>query len=278
MSFTLNPYLKDGRLTLSVKKLHKLGEKGDSQAQILLEIMYKHGEGGVNKNEAESIRWTRKLAERGMPQAQYDLGISYAKGRGVSQDLVEAKEWYQRAAEQGIPAAQSALTAICGPERDSEAARWYRKAAEHDDVSALNWARQEAGQGNTEGQVIVARMHERRGEYAEAFEYFRRAAEQHNAEAQYELGSLYWLDNGEEGTLRSSHRVRQDYKEALKWYMKAAAQGYVDAQLNLGVMYARGYGVPKDQLEAAKWYRLAAEEGNVLAKEFLQELERKDIR
>jgi uncharacterized protein len=112
MSFSLNPYLQDGRLTISVKKLHKLGHKGDLQAQILLHIMYKHGTDGVDKNDAEATAWTRKLANRGIPNAQYDLGSNYATGQGVPQDYEVAKKWYRMAAAQGVPAAQSALASL----------------------------------------------------------------------------------------------------------------------------------------------------------------------
>jgi len=33
--------------------------------------------------------------------AQYNLGVMYAKGQGVTQDNVQAVAWYRKAAEQG---------------------------------------------------------------------------------------------------------------------------------------------------------------------------------
>jgi uncharacterized protein len=52
-------------------------------------------------------------------------------------------------------------------------------------------------------------------DYAEAVKWYRLAAEQGNANAQYNLGVMY--DNGD--------GVVQDYAEAVKWYRLAAEQG-----------------------------------------------------
>ena len=42
-------------------------------------------------------------AEAGVPGAQFNLGVMYAEGRGVSQDDATAARWYQLAAAQGYP-------------------------------------------------------------------------------------------------------------------------------------------------------------------------------
>ena len=54
--------------------------------------------------------------------------------------------------------------------------------------------------------------------------WYRKAAEQGDASAQYNLGVMY--ENG--------HGVEQDDEQAVFWYRKAAEQGYADAQYNLG--------------------------------------------
>ena len=86
-------------------------------------------------------------------------------------------------------------------------------------------------------------------------EKLRLAAEHGDAEAQYNLGNLYYLGEG----------TPQDYAEAAKWYRLAAEQGNAAAQNNLGVMYDEGEGVRQDDREAVKWYRKAAEQGNASA-------------
>ena len=70
---------------------------------------------------------------------------------------------------------------------------------------------------------------------AEAAKWFRKAADQEDAAAQYYLALMY----------RQGRGVTMDYAEAAKWYRKAADQGYPDAQHELWLMYADGEGVPE---------------------------------
>jgi uncharacterized protein len=44
--------------------------------------------------------------------AQYDLGIAYEHGEGVSQDLAQADVWYRKAAAQGFEPARAKLKAM----------------------------------------------------------------------------------------------------------------------------------------------------------------------
>jgi len=83
---------------------------------------------------------------------------------------------------------------------------------------------------------------------AEALKWYRKAAEQGNAAAQFNLGVMY--DNGQ--------GVPQDRAEALQWFRKAADQGSASAQFNVGVAYLKGQGVPQDYVEAHRWFNLAA--------------------
>ena len=89
------------------------------------------------------------------------------------------------------------------------------------------------------------------GDYITAANWYRKAAEQGLADAQFNLGFMYYKGKG----------VPQNFAEAAKWYRKAAEQGYADAQVSLGLMYHDGEGVPQNFAEAAKWYRKAAEQG-----------------
>ena len=83
------------------------------------------------------------------------------------------------------------------------------------------------------------------------FETIRKAAEQGQADAQTNLGVMYY--NGE-GVVKNA-------QEAVKWWLKAAEQGNAEAQYYLGLMYDNGVGLVKNFQEAVKWYRKAAEQG-----------------
>ena len=85
----------------------------------------------------------------------------------------------------------------------------------------------------------------------EAVKWYRKAAEQGYARAQYNLGHCYEYGKG----------VEKNEIETVKWYRKAAEQGYAVAQNGFGFCYDNGTGVEKNEVEAVKWYRKAAEQG-----------------
>jgi len=70
--------------------------------------------------------------------------------------------------------------------------------------------------------------------------WYRKAAGQGNAEAQYSLGTL--LEQG--GTLP------QDPTQAAAWLRRAAEQGHYRAMFALGQLYADGFGVDRDYVLA----------------------------
>ncbi len=105
------------------------------------------------------------------------------------------------------------------------------------------------------GQFEDAISAYKRGDYAESVHLYRHAAEQGHADAQYNLGHMYYWSEG----------VLQDYAEAVKWYRLAAEQGYPYAQNNLGILYGKGEGVPQDYAQAHMWFNLAAEHGHANA-------------
>jgi len=54
----------------------------------------------------DSYRLLKPLVEQGDAVAQYNLGVMYAHGEGVSEDDAQAVHWYRKAAEQGVARAQ----------------------------------------------------------------------------------------------------------------------------------------------------------------------------
>ena len=99
---------------------------------------------------------------------------------------------------------------------DTEAAKWYRKAAEQGYALAqFNLAvMYDQGQG-------VAR------DQAEAAKWFRRAAEQGDAGAQFQMGKRCQRD-GFDAPIGDAGEAKI---EAFKWFNLAAAQGYKDSEI-----------------------------------------------
>ena len=125
----------------------------------------------------------------------------------------------------------------------------------------------------------------------------KRNAEQGDAEAQYDLGTLYltgykdikknheealkWIKKAAmQGYAKAQHSIgvhcvcyEGNYEEAVKWFRKAASQGYAAGQYELGVCYYKGTGVDEDEDEAVRWLRKAAAQGYANAKKKLKEIE-----
>ncbi len=82
---------------------------------------------------------------------------------------------------------------------------------------------------------------------AATFDETLRAAQQGDAEAQYNLGNMY----------RTGEGVPQNDTEAMKWFRLSAEQGYAAAQFTLGSMYFFGEGVPENNMKSYVWFSLA---------------------
>jgi cytoskeletal protein RodZ len=125
-----------------------------------------------------------------------------------------------------------------------------------------DWYRWAAYQGNAKAQYSMGVVYENSGNYAEAMRWFRKAADQGDADAQIRIGWLYYYGGD----------VAQDYAEAMRWFRKAADQGNASAEYSVGKLYEEGKGVAKDNAEAIRWYRMAAHQGDAAAKHALENL------
>ena len=108
--------------------------------------------------------------------AQYNLGVCYYYGRGVTQDYYEAVKWYRKAAEQGDAYAQRNLGGCYydgqGVTQDYyEAVKWYRKAAEQGNANAMSWMGYifENGEGVTKDLQEAIRWYKLGAEKGEDF-------------------------------------------------------------------------------------------------------------
>ena len=120
------------------------------------------------------------------------------------------------------------------------------------------------------------------------FEPTKKAAEEGNAVAQYNLASsyaagkntakdlkaaLHWFEKAASAGLPNAQTsmgwaymsnslgLTPDYKLAMEWNLKAANQGFGEGSSNIGLLFENGWGVPVNYAEAAKWYLKAVEQG-----------------
>ena len=226
----------------------------------------------ISEDELEAVV---AAAYSGNAVAQNKLGVMFLNGEviadplfesriervdeGVERDRARAFKWFARAAKEGLPEAQYNLGLMyihrCDWEiddnddlvlgGDSPSLLWD-KLKEYN-VKGTKWFRKAAEQGYAPAQYELAQtrlfvvMDD-----AEHKMWMQKAAEQGYAPAQYELGGIHYVDD--------------NYLEAFKWCLKAAAQGYLAAQFELGEMYKSGKGVEKDLKTAYNWYKKASEQ------------------
>ena len=181
---------------------------GNIDAQYNLGVLYENGD-GVTKDNKKALKWYTRAAEGGHYLAQFELGLMYENGDGITKDYKSAVNWYTKAALQGYAKAQYNLGIM------------YRN-----------------GEGVPESEKI-------------AVKWFGKAAEQGLARAQYVLGLMYDSGSG----------VPENDKIAAMWYTRAAKQGHAGAQFNLGGMYEYGEGVLTDFVKAYMWFNIAAYNG-----------------
>ena len=78
----------------------ELAEQGNASSQFNLGLMYKQGK-GVSQDYHQAVKWYQKAAEQGHAKAQFHLGAMYILGQGVRQNDASAKIWFGKACDNG---------------------------------------------------------------------------------------------------------------------------------------------------------------------------------
>ena len=190
----------------------------------------------------------------GDTDAQLFLGNAYAGAWGNKNDL-EAARWFRMAADQENVIAQVKLAdmywyGVGVPKDYYEAVTWYRKAAQQEQIPVLGKSSRRAAQdalGTAYMKGVGAPQND-----LEAIKWFMKAADKSDPVKENNLGCMY----------RDGKGVAQSDTEAVKFFCKSAAKGNGDAQCSLGGMYCAGRGVKQNFTEAVRWFRKSAEQGN----------------
>lgn len=242
-------------------------KRGDKRAQNNLGICYLEG-WGCKQNHEQAFYWFAKAAEQGVENSQFNMGVYYLTGEYAPADTSRAIFWFTKAAEQGNIAAQECLGDIYREKKDYKRSfQWFLKAAKQG--SAYGAYRVALDYMSGHGVVANLDKAEYWGKKAEAkkesldktnqnlLELFwvllknqrkwevEKAAENGDAEAQYQLGERYRLGDD----------TRKNDSLAAEWYTKAAEQGHTYAQYRLASYFYDGIGMPKDKRQAKYWAR-----------------------
>lgn len=171
---------------------------------------------GIEKNEALAVKWFRRAADGGQEAAMTNLGGLYEAGRGVKQDYVEAARWYRRAVDKDHVFAMHRLALLYETGRgvtkdDEEAVRLLTRASEGGLSEATSWLADKYEQG----RGVAKDEHQAYQLNARAADQVRKAADQGNAVATFNLGILYRIGKG----------VSKSDTEAAYWVVKSLRLG-----------------------------------------------------
>jgi TPR repeat protein len=115
-------------------------------------------------------------------------------------------------------------------------------------------AQASAAKGDPEAEFQLGRAYDRGDgvpqDYAQALNWYKKAAEAGNAKAMNNLGVIY----------ADGHGVKADRAEAINWFRQGAEKGAVRAQVNLAQHLEAD---PATKTSSVQWYRKAAEQGDV---------------
>ena len=289
----------------------KAAENGNEQAQKNIGLLYL----SEGKNLKEAVKWLRMAAENGEQEAPLILGLIYWGGDkylfgGIAESTIapdwnEAEKWFRTAlngpfaveAKNALANMEEARKQGKGPaaleELKSDFGEWVNIPDDDDEEDDDEEDDSEEGTGKIELEQGLAAYKQK--DYKIAFEHFKAAAEQGDAEAQYKLAMCYAEGKGVEldkaksfdWMLKSANlgnpkaqcvvgmcyiggnEVTKDEPEGKKWIAKsieglrrAAERGDADASAYLGGCYGDGIGVEKDQELSLKWIRAAADQGH----------------
>jgi hypothetical protein len=206
----------------------------------------------VRVKTPEQIEFDQNLtrAQQGDAEAQYRVGFYYAeRKRSLYENSREAIKWLKLSLSQGYGKAQPLLAEV----EQSEAKR----------KSSFEDFKDKAETGDAKAQYNLGRCYANSlgvaRDMAEAVKWYRKAAEQNNAQAQVALGGYYEFN------------VQDDpwhIKEAMQWYRRAAQQNDPTGQLLLGSWCE----ILHNYVEAYMWEYLAFMHGGDSASSAIQHM------
>ena len=229
---------------------------------------------GDSQNILKGISLLIVAANEGSGKAMIEVGQMYTNGFGkiLSPDYVEGTEadmaysWYVKAAEAGeVEAAASAMATdafsyFLGSETvkedDAVALKFFEKAAEYGDSSAIN--------------MMVAFYTYGFGVEQDPDKALQLGASLANKGDQEALYAME--ENAYAYYAGTKDGIDINFNTAFQYYIKLAEYGNERAMYNVGLLYEYGLGTSKDRAKAIEWLTKAQDAGYEPATTMLEEL------
>ncbi|MDO5861737.1 MAG: SEL1-like repeat protein [Thermoplasmata archaeon] len=223
----------------AVMWLSKAAETDVASMAVLAHIL-RTGE-GVPADKPRAAELYRRAAEAGDADSMYDLAMMLDAGDGIPMDRAEAERWFRSSAELGDNDARLCLGGILYERSEfAEAESVFTDAALDGDVKGMynlalmyaegvlgerdmgkaeEWLESASEAGFAYAQTMLGTIYLDRNDVDGAVYLLRKAADQNEPTAMYNLGAL-----------ALSGRVRMDDHEAVGFLIRAAEQGVEEAR------------------------------------------------
>lgn len=215
--------------------------KAPSIAFYLLGKMYYYGD-YIGQDYSKAFRCYAKAAANGNLDARKELSFMYYYGEGVEKDYEKAFTIYIDSSSpctRNIPEFKLLNSIFGKPAIETEDNQNLKRAVENNDIKE---------------QINIGKYFydkQRPQDYKKALEWYMKAAEQGNDNAQFMVCKLYC--------------ILQNYNNVLQLCMKPINQNTTYAKCFLGLLYENGWGVEKNLLTAKEWYEKAAADNDSFA-------------
>lgn len=209
-------------------------KNGNGNASLLMGLLYDRGI-GVNQSQNDALTWYKKAPVNSV--SSFILGTYYYQGNGLSQNANKSMELLADAAQNGFSYAGLNLAI----------------AKHNNNENFLNDLEQAVAQGNSKAGLLIADYYltlaNDNEKMRDAFNIYKRFAEQGDRDAQTKLGFMFEQGLG----------VETNIGNANTWYVLAALQDQNIAQYLLGRLNQLGkIDNNPNYIEAKKWYEKSA--------------------
>lgn len=302
--------------SIAFKYYLEAANQGHLRSQLILGSFCRYGR-LTEKSVAEAICWYEKAASSGSEAAWLELSYIFFDKECEFYDLKRGNSWVKKIIRSEktqliSTLARAYLEGRLLPKSTQLAAKYYKIAATLDDIRAkIQMARLYCGHAgykknrklanaylseiskskNLYGILEIARMLEHESELilsgAQAFDWYKKAAQLGDAQAQMKVGRFYrdgkgckknlnlaehWLLKAAAqgkgaaafnlGYLYKKDWDKQDYQKSMLFFKQALKRGIVNSYASIGWMYQQGLGVKKSNAAAIRWFKLGIEKGD----------------
>ncbi len=257
----------------------RAAENNCIEAQYYISQAYLSNSYGITKDNQVAIKWLAKSAQYGFAKAQYTLSQMLLSGEIVKKDKQSAFLWCKKAADNNF---LDALVKVANYYEEGVivgkdiklAQQYYRQAAKLDHIDsvlrlatilsdgtlanqreALKWYKRLAHFQIEEVYYPIARLLEfSLGKKAESFEWYIKAADVGELNAQYNVGISF--SDGSYGNM-------VDLGRSAFYLNEASLSGHTESQFLYANYLKLGTGMKKDLAGAMKFYKKAADKGHI---------------